>query len=372
MEKRGNTYMGVVYHPTLVKGRARRSFKTEREAKAWEMDSKARLMRGEPLDMGEAAARRSDGRPYTLQELRDYTVQTHWKEMRGAKTAMINSQSIVDTIGPNFPFAKVTHAEIAKARQKLLDGGNSTTTVNKKVSCLHTMLKTAAKEELLPHLPQFPKPFEEREGKQSRFTPEWEARVQRYFELIGQELMADYALFSLDTGLRQGEVLRLTAAEYDGKNVTCWGEWTKSGKTRIVPLTARAKAIVERRKEAEGDRLFPLTKDSINHYWTRFRADVGKLDDDDFTPHLLRHEFCSRLADRGVAAPTIMTLAGHSQMQTSQRYVRVNAASLEAAIQTGEPSASVTATPLASLLAQLQALGVIKEGVDLSKLEGVL
>jgi integrase len=36
--------------------------------------------------------------------------------------------------------------------------------------------------------------------------------------------------------------------------------------------------------------------------------------------HDLRHGYCSRLAQAGIALPTIMALAGHTSWQTTQRY----------------------------------------------------
>ena len=36
--------------------------------------------------------------------------------------------------------------------------------------------------------------------------------------------------------------------------------------------------------------------------------------------HNLRHGYCSRLAQAGIALPTIMALAGHTSWQTTQRY----------------------------------------------------
>jgi site-specific recombinase XerD len=37
--------------------------------------------------------------------------------------------------------------------------------------------------------------------------------------------------------------------------------------------------------------------------------------------HVLRHTFCSRLAMRGVAVKVIQTLAGHANIETTERYL---------------------------------------------------
>jgi len=370
-EKRGNKWMESVYHPSLPKGRVRRSFDSQREAEAWKLDSKARLMRGEPVLLGEGASR-DVNLPYTLHELRNRVLADRWSQTRGVKTHAINSLSIINAIGPNTAIKSVTRAHIDKARKALLDGGNEPITVNKKVSTLKVMLDTAKALGVISEVPAFPAKYEERQGRQGRFTEEDESRALRFFEVIGHPLMADYVAFSVDTGLRQGEILLITGREYDGKRITCWGEWTKTGKTRHVPLTARAKAIVERLIAMRGSLKLPLfgrsgplpkgdrsclSKDSIHHYWQLLREQVGKVDDASWTPHLMRHEFCSRLADRGVNGPTIQTLAGHGNPTTTQRYIRVSEDALEAAV------VAPVAPDVTTLLAQLKAAGV-----DLSKI----
>ena len=371
MEKRGKKYLEAVYHPSLPNGRARRTFDSAEEAKAWKLDSKARLARGEPIDMGEVS-RRTDGLPYTLQELRDYTFDTRWKVMRGAKTHAINSQSIVATIGPSMPVSRVTRKHIEDARKKLLEGGNSTVTINKKVSTLSVMMETAVGLGVITEPPSFPKQYEEKEGKESRFTDQHEALALRYFEAMGNQLMQDYIVFSLETGLRQGEVLLITSNEIRENAVTVWGKWAKAGKTRTVPLSARAREVVERRIADLGGERWPLfgrppgttrglTKGSIRHYWNSMKAELGWLDDDELTPHLMRHEFCSRLADRGVSAPTIMALAGHASLNTSQRYIRVNGATLQAAINGTRVSPQ---DPLVQRLLDM----LVAKGVDVSSL----
>lgn len=41
------------------------------------------------------------------------------------------------------------------------------------------------------------------------------------------------------------------------------------------------------------------------------------------TPHVLRHTFCTRLAEKGVAIDVIRDLARHRDIRTTQRYIHV-------------------------------------------------
>ena len=49
--------------------------------------------------------------------------------------------------------------------------------------------------------------------------------------------------------------------------------------------------------------------------------------------HVLRHTFCSHLAMRGAPARAIQELAGHSDLRTTQRYMHLSPAALDAAIR---------------------------------------
>ena len=49
--------------------------------------------------------------------------------------------------------------------------------------------------------------------------------------------------------------------------------------------------------------------------------------------HILRHTFCSHLAMRGAPARAIQELAGHQDLDTTQRYMHLSPAAVDAAIR---------------------------------------
>jgi site-specific recombinase XerD len=49
--------------------------------------------------------------------------------------------------------------------------------------------------------------------------------------------------------------------------------------------------------------------------------------------HILRHTLCSHLAMRGAPARAIQELAGHQDLGTTQRYMHLSPAALDAAIR---------------------------------------
>lgn len=339
--QRGQSWQGVVYHQSLPGGRARRNFDTKDEAAAWEMESRAKLLRGQPIDMGEnakAGAARKAGEPYTLAELIQHVAATHWKGTAAETRQLRNAEMIGGIIGMSRPFASITKLDIDKARGVLLEQGNSHSTVNKKVSALSLCLTQAAKSGLLASKPLIDR-YRTKQGRIRRFTPEEEQFVLTFFERISMPDMVDYVILSLDTGMRQGEVLNLRFDDCDGDKVTVWGTGAKSGRTRSIPLTNRAKAVLARR--SVGKRPSTRVLDGWNRFqitdqWQKPREALGLLDDRDFVPHVMRHEFCSRLADRGLNAAVIKELAGHSSLAVTQIYIHIKADALVAAIKTLE------------------------------------
>jgi integrase/recombinase XerD len=61
-------------------------------------------------------------------------------------------------------------------------------------------------------------------------------------------------------------------------------------------------------------------------------ADAAGLPEDRRSPHVLRHTFCTHLADTSADTAVIRELAGHADIRTTTIYTDVNPARLEQAI----------------------------------------
>ena len=167
------------------------------------------------------------------------------------------------------------------------------------------------------------------------------------------EPLADVAAFLLDTGLRLGEALslewpqvRLDPPQGSKRGyITVLGEKSKSGRTRHVPLTARAEGILKKLalpsdagyvfRRRDGERLL---ESSLAHTHKRIRT-LLKMPPG-FVLHSLRHTFGTRLGESGTAdAFAIMRLMGHASITTSQRYCHPTPETLERAVRRMEESA---------------------------------
>lgn len=91
--------------------------------------------------------------------------------------------------------------------------------------------------------------------------------------------------------------------------------------------------IARRRAENPRGPLFPnLNKDRVIDQWNKMRRSLDLGGDREFVPHILRHEFCSRLADRDISVQVIQALAGHDDITTTMRYIHLSPNTLKRAI----------------------------------------
>src|SRR4030095_2087583 len=108
---------------------------------------------------------------------------------------------------------------------------------------------------------------------------------------------------------------------------------TKGGRVRYVPLVRSENALREAR-HLKGARILcdshgaSLTQKEVQVTMRRIarKAQVKP------GVHILRHTFCSHLAMRRAPARAIQELAGHQDLTTTQRYMHLTPAALEAAI----------------------------------------
>jgi site-specific recombinase XerD len=119
----------------------------------------------------------------------------------------------------------------------------------------------------------------------------------------------------------------------------------KRGGTRAVPLDEDALAAivawVRSRPTAASEHLLlslprsgpprPHNTRDIARIVAR-HATAADLPEDRRSPHVLRHTFCTHLADAGVDTAVIRELAGHADIRTTTIYTAVNPRRLEHAI----------------------------------------
>jgi integrase/recombinase XerD len=148
-------------------------------------------------------------------------------------------------------------------------------------------------------------------------------------------------------GLRVGEIAALVVRDVidsDGKvreQIRLSADITKGGHARVVFVGEKLRREIERyRAEWAADRS-PDAPLLITQKQTAFSANTlcqllarlyGSAGLDGATSHSGRRWFITRLAHSGVSPKVIMTLAGHKNLTTTQRYIDVRDEMMRAAV----------------------------------------
>jgi len=198
-------------------------------------------------------------------------------------------------------------------------------------------------------------------GQPRALTGEEFVRLLRMPDRRTRRGKRDLALLYLlgTVGLRRSEACALTLADVDERqrvndrrlrdaiaHSTSWWvivRYAKRGRTRQVPLDSDALeaivAWVKVRPAAEGEQLLlslprtgrppgPLLTRDVARIVAGYATAAG-LPEDRRSPHVLRHTFCTALANAGVDIGVIRELAGHADIRTTTIYTAVDKQRLE-------------------------------------------
>ena len=129
----------------------------------------------------------------------------------------------------------------------------------------------------------------------------------------------------LDTGLRVGELCRLRRQDiqWQEDRIVVWGKggrYGTRGKRRIVPLTSRAKKLLEMHF-VTADRM-GLTVRTAQRLVKRI-ADKAMIPRP-VTPHVLRHTFAVSCVQRGISTASLKKILGHDRLETTEIYLNLS------------------------------------------------
>jgi integrase/recombinase XerD len=181
-----------------------------------------------------------------------------------------------------------------------------------------------------------------------------ETEVQRMFEAAEDRAAAgtstavrNLALLELlyGSGLRASELVTLPrGALRKGQPFLILRG--KGSKERLVPISSRAEAAVERWSEhVPGNALwlFPsgkahLSRVRLFQIVRQMAADAG-ISPERVSPHVLRHAFATHLLSGGADLRVLQSLLGHADIATTQIYTHVDSARLVELVNSRHPLA---------------------------------
>jgi len=143
-------------------------------------------------------------------------------------------------------------------------------------------------------------------------------------------------ILALDTGTRRGEILGLTWDRVELRQGEILLTQTKNGRYRRVPLTDRARHILQANATNATPTGHVFTRGNGQPLRSIREAFLGACERAKLIGlrfHDLRHTFATRLATSGVDIVTVQRLLGHQTLAMTQRYAHPTSADMRRAIQ---------------------------------------
>jgi integrase len=206
-------------------------------------------------------------------------------------------------------------------------GARAIASVHRELALLRRMLNIAVREQWLIRNPfnlgeSLISPADEKK-RERILTREEELKLLGACDQPKCKHLRTIIICALDTGMRHGEILKLKWSDIDFDNglIIVRAFNTKTMKERTVSITTRLKLELERlwgKSDKDLEALVFGISDNVKNSFTRVR-DKAKLGDLRF--HDLRHTHATRLDDLGFSMAKIAGQLGHTQLQTTLRYV---------------------------------------------------
>ena len=198
-----------------------------------------------------------------------------------------------------------------------------------------------------PKLPQ---------GRDRRLTGDEEERLLNACTAMNPEL-ADIVIVAIETAMRQSEILGLEWRHVNWLDHTCYLPDTKNGTARIVPLSVRAEAALQRQQQRDAGkglrllqphsfprgssgerpprpagpaRVWKYTNDGMRASYTKALKRAGIVG---LTFHDLRHEATSRFCEKAIPMMTVQAITGHKSTQMLKRYTHISGKTLVDAVR---------------------------------------
>ncbi|MGN0009542.1 MAG: tyrosine-type recombinase/integrase [Desulfovibrionaceae bacterium] len=263
----------------------------------------------------------------------DRTIEIHWVGTSGGVNAARNARQAARFFGERAKLDDIQMENIDEYIEYLRSTGNSGATINRKLSSLSKVMRTAYERGKLKRPLRMPR-MKEALNRIRFLTVEEEVILLSTLENLGYHSQAEAVRILLYTGFRCSELWRLECRDIDLERCTITVWKTKNGTPRTVPIVAGILPLIREKYEQAGGtgRLFPMgTNDWLHNAWFRARTLMGMDSDPQFVPHMLRHTCATRLAQRGVSMPVIRQWMGHTTIITTSRYTHFAPSDLQGA-----------------------------------------
>lgn len=222
---------------------------------------------------------------------------------------------------------KINRDVIDKITRTKQAEGVANATVNRLLEVVRAVLRRAEREwewlDRAPHVRLLREP-----KRRVRWLTHEEAR--RLLQELPDHL-AEMMRFSLATGLRERNVLKLQWSQVDLTRKCAWihADQAKAGKAIPVPLNADAIAVIRRQIGKHDQYIFTYKSRTVEKANTKaWRKALERAGIEDFRWHDLRHTWASWHVQMGTPLNVLQELGGWSEQDMVRRYAHLSSAHL--------------------------------------------
>jgi len=200
----------------------------------------------------------------------------------------------------------------------------SPSTVNKYIVQVSVVLNYAVKvlDMYLPfNVCRNVKRLKEPEFNDTRVSIQDELKLLKAAEQSKLICLKAMIIIAVDCGLRRGEIFKLKRDDVDFNNATAKLRDTKNGTTRTVGLSPRTIVEIKTLPISIDGKIFNVVSaNQFKNHWKICKRLAGV----EIRFHTLRHEFASRLFEKGWDIAEVATQGGWKDWKVLRRYTKIS------------------------------------------------
>jgi integrase len=126
--------------------------------------------------------------------------------------------------------------------------------------------------------------------------------------LVNNIYLKPMVQFSIETAIRQGELLKIRYGNINFRNRTLLLTDTKNGEDRTIPLSEKAFLILQSQPRQFDGKVFPMTRNQVKYFWEEA---LKKTNIKGLRWHDLRRHACTLMFEKGLSVPEVQLCSGH-------------------------------------------------------------
>lgn len=276
------------------------SFDTKADAQRWAAEIEGDMSRKRFVDTREAEGT-------TVAEAFQRYAREVSAQKKGARQELTRIKTWSDSKYGSKSLAELRSSDLADYRDARLAEGISTNTVRLSLALISHLYTVAIKDWGIEGLSNPVAKLRMPKGSRERDRRPTSAELDRLLKAaaaIHHELPVVIEI-AIETAMRRSELLTLRREHVKGKHALL--EDTKNGSRRLVPLSLRARALIDSLPARIDGTVFSLAPHSVSQYFLR-ACRAAKVDDLHF--HDMRHEGTSRLFEKGLSTMEVARSPG--------------------------------------------------------------